>query len=57
MRIKIPSFVYFNIVKYLWKLILEKLFISYVTSFLFTSVFILFTVTYTIWNKERHEFI
>ena len=37
--IKFPSFVYFKVVVYLWKLILDKLIISYVTSFLFTFVF------------------
>lgn len=56
--IKNPSFVYFKIVVYRWKLILEELSISYMTSSLFTFVFTLFTVTYTIWNKKlRHEFI
>ena len=56
--IKSPSFVYFKIVVYLWKLILDKLIISYVTSFLFTFVFMLSSATHAIWNKKsRHEFI
>lgn len=51
------SFAYFKIVGYLSSLILEKLSISYVTSFLFTFVFMLFTVTHTIWNEKIEAWV